>query len=238
MTITKRAGRSPKLTSEQIQICVTELNNGISPRVLGDRFGVHPTTIRSACRDLLSDVDDTSLGEEVELTTIPGFSDYFVDSNGDIYSKRQGYHIKKMTPTLCGRQFKVAVIADNTHVSRQYPIKELVCMTFHGDKPSPNHSARHIDGDYTNNKPDNIEWSVDGDIVRTIHAAKGEAHGRAKLTKDDVLEILAYNAAKESISDIARIKRIHPTTVTSIISRRLWSHLDISKLPTVRPIIY
>jgi hypothetical protein len=228
---TKQVGRRPKLSAEDIAICVDALTNGNStPRELGIRFDVHPTTIRSACRELLGEIPvgrqkRTSVEIPENMRQIPGSDDYFADDQGNIHSRRQGYYLKKLTPTVCGNVNKVAVIANGKHISRQQPVHDLVCMAWHGAKPSFSHIVGFTDGNMSNCLPANLYWTTQT-VPRNIRAAKGEAHGRAKLTAADVLEIIDRHSNGEHISNIARDKNVHPTTVTGIITGRLWSHVS------------
>jgi hypothetical protein len=35
---------------------------------------------------------------------------------------------------------------------------EVVCTTFHGPRPSPDHVAHNISGDIYDNRPENVAW--------------------------------------------------------------------------------
>ncbi len=37
-------------------------------------------------------------------------------------------------------------------------VHDLVCATFNGPPPSPDHVVKHLDGDITNNKATNLAW--------------------------------------------------------------------------------
>ena len=230
-----QVGRRPKLSKEDIAACVEALtNSNTTPRELGRRYGVHPTTIRNACRDLLGEIPigrqkraDIEIPDNMRQIT--GCDDYFADDLGNIYSRRQGYYLKKLTPTVCGNVQKVAVISNGKHVSRQQPVQDLVCLAWNGKRPTPTHIVGFLDGNSENRTPDNLIWTTEA-LSRRAKSAKGELHGRAKLTVEDVLEIIERRKAGEHISTIARDKKVHPTTITGIVTRRLWSHLTTTPL--------
>jgi len=37
-------------------------------------------------------------------------------------------------------------------------VHRIVCEAWHGPPPTPDHRVNHIDGDKTNNHPENLEW--------------------------------------------------------------------------------
>jgi hypothetical protein len=73
------------------------------------------------------------------------------------YSK-YGHVNARMTPDD-GRARNIAV-----HVS--------VCRAFHGEKPTPLHEVRHLNGDPLDNRPENLRWGT-----RKENAADMRAHG-------------------------------------------------------------
>jgi hypothetical protein len=54
---------------------------------------------------------------------------------------------------------------------------------------------------------------------------KGELHGRAKLTDDQVREIRARAAAGESHRSLARHFDVHHSQIGNIVRRERWAHL-------------
>jgi hypothetical protein len=43
---------------------------------------------------------------------------------------------------------------------RSRPVHQLVLEAFVGARPTPKHESRHLDGDSSNNRPGNLEWST------------------------------------------------------------------------------
>ena len=67
---------------------------------------------------------------------------------------RQGFqcrppHIRRRTATIHNTGY---VRWGSTLVHR------IVCRAWHGPPPTPKHQVNHIDGDKTNNHPENLEW--------------------------------------------------------------------------------
>jgi hypothetical protein len=108
-------------------------------------------------------------------------------------------------------------------------VHRLVVMHFlppQPDKPWVNHK----DGDKTNNRVDNLEWSTPSENNK--HAvdtglrvpAKGERQGSSKLTEEQVILIrttLSHLPQKE----VAKMFGIHNGTVSRIKSGQYWKHI-------------
>lgn len=55
--------------------------------------------------------------------------------------------------------------------------------------------------------------------------ARGEQHGGAKLTADQVREIRALSLARVRRADIAARFDVTPYAIKAIVARRLWKHV-------------
>lgn len=237
---TRRPGRQPVLSADIVQRCKERLEaGGISIAALAREHGVHPTTMRMACRGVTWNSRDPASMEQPEgMRRIPGYSAYFADAEGGIHSARQSSQLHRLTYGPSGKGFKVFLVPDGAVKGHTAQVHDLVCAAWHGSRPSEQHRVLHADGDRRNNHRDNISWAEPGSVPRAGGGAAGEAHGRAKLTDGDVLRILAHAARGERPADIARHFGVHPTTVSGIISRRLWTHVEIPEtgLPAVDPL--
>ncbi len=236
----RRPGRQPVLTAEIVESCRARLTDGtVTIAALAREYGVHPTTMRMACRGVTWNSRDPATVEPPEgMRRIPGYSAYFADEHGSIFSARQSNELHQLAYGPSGRGYKVFLVPDGANKGHTAQVHDLVCAAWHGERPSGDHRVLHADGNRRNNARDNLSWAEPGSVPRAGGGAAGEAHGRAKLTDADVLEILAYGAARERPADIARHKQVHPTTVSGILSRRLWSHVQIPEtgLPAVQPL--
>ena len=235
----RQRGRLPVLTPEIVAACRTRLEAGQATiAALAREHGVHPTTMRMACRGVTwNKRDPLSVEVPANMRRIPGHSTYFADENGQIFSIRQSRDPRPLKYGKSGQSMKVFLVGDGSKKGHTAQVHDLVCAAWHGERPSPEHRVLHEDENRENNKASNLRWAVAAEVPRRGGAA-GEDHGRSKLTERDVLEILAYAKAHNRIASIARLKGVHPTTVSGIIARRLWSHVQIpeSGLPEVGPI--
>src|SRR5690625_806233 len=109
-------------------------------------------------------------------------------------------------------------------------IHRLVAWAFHGPCPD-GHEVNHIDGDPTNNRPENLEYVTHAENVQHSwevlgrKALRGQAHPRAKLSECDVRAIRARAAAGETISQIAADYPVNHWSVGAVIRRVTWDHI-------------
>jgi hypothetical protein len=107
----------------------------------------------------------------------------------------------------------------------QFPVHFVVCRAFHGPRPE-GLVVRHLDGNSHNNHADNLSWGtqLENEADKVLHGTivRGEKHPCAKLTASDVLVI---READESLSSLARVYGVAPTTIHNVRSGRTWRHV-------------
>lgn len=117
-------------------------------------------------------------------------------------------------------------------------VHRLVLLAFKGAPPTEGHEANHINGVKTDNRPSNLEWATRAENMS--HAYGTGLHGRyigsnasaAKLTEDQVGEILRLVAGRAYRKDIARQFGVSTKMVDEIVSGAHWKHVprpDLSK---------
>lgn len=128
---------------------------------------------------------------------VPGFEPYEASSLGRVRRmRRRGERI------LAGRLdedgYRRMKISIDGVPSDQFCHK-LICLAFHGPKPSERHSVAHWDQDIANNKEENLRWATPEDQWedRQRHGThnRGAQHFAAKLTWEAVREIRATHVA-------------------------------------------
>lgn len=102
-----------------------------------------------------------------------------------------------------------------------------------GDNPSCVNPAHLFLGTHTDNVADRVQKgrSATGDRsgAHTHPEAhpRGERSGNARLTESEVLEIRRQYAAREATQvALAAAYSVHQTTISLIVKRRNWHHLD------------
>lgn len=161
-----------------------------------------------------------------EWRDVPGFPGYKVSDDGQVIGSSG--RLLKGTPNIWGYP---AVAAKPAHGPRSVMgIHILVCLAFHGPKPSPQHQVAHWDGDKTNNRPENLRWATPAenaaDAVRHGTLARGEDHFRARFTEDDVRSIRArWDARESTIAAMAAEYGVSESAVKWIAYRWSWKHV-------------
>lgn len=138
--------------------------------------------------------------------TIPGWSKYEASNDGHVR------RIGKQSPLIHGYQrgyAHVTLSQDGMRKTRR--IAGLICLTFHGPKPSPKMHAAHRDGILDNYKSSNLRWATpkenEADKKRHGTALIGEKHNLARLTVKEVREIRALAPSLPRSSTGRNLKR-------------------------------
>ena len=101
-----------------------------------------------------------------------------------------------------------------------------VCSVVHGRPPSPNLDAAHSCGNKLCMNKRHLRWATraenEADKLSHGKQARGEIHGQAKLTKD---QVLAIRSAPGSQRKIAAKYKITQQTVSDIKLGRRWGWL-------------
>lgn len=128
------------------------------------------------------------MSEDVEWKDIPGWDGYFASSAGEI----RGRLGRPLTPYLRRDGYmQVALFDGSRKVARS--VHTLVCLAFHGPRPSDAHQAAHGDGERTHNAASNLRWATPEENRQDIRAhgrvLSGQDHPRARLTNAQATEI-------------------------------------------------
>lgn len=158
--------------------------------------------------------------------SVEGYPNYYMDSEGNIFSNVYKKMRKLIPETTKAGYLRVQLYRDGK--VKKVLVHRLVALAFipnPKDKPHVN----HLDGDKTNNRVINLEWCNRSENMR--HAIsnglrpegsnRGEKHGNSKLTSNDVLKIRELKGVKTK-RQIAENFGIHMNTVALIWSRKLW----------------
>lgn len=105
----------------------------------------------------------------------------------------------------------------------------VIALTFHGECPD-GQIVRHRDGVKTNCKPSNLRYGTlaDNEMDKIGHGtvARGERHGAAVLTADQVLSMRRrYSAGMATLKTLAQERGASITTIHDAITGRSWGWL-------------
>lgn len=174
---------------------------------------------------------------------VPDFEDlYEVSSEGQIRrvtkSSNNRYpagHILKANPNPNGY---LLVCLSRDGKNKWMYLHSLVCTAFHGPRPSPKMQCCHENGDRLDCRESNLRWDTRkaNELDKIKHGThnRGERHGLAKLTDDQVIEIKEALLAGRSQRSLAKKYGVSQTTIYSIkvgkrwlsVGRTMPAHLD------------
>lgn len=186
---------------------------------------------RSTASESLTRAGSSALSLQEEWRKVPGIPDYEISSFGNIRSYKP-YRNNAPTPLeprpVVVREDKDGYRRVNLYKGGspiEFRISSLVATAWHGPRPD-GMVVRHLDGDRTNDSPENLRWgshkenSADMALHGTV--VNGEAVNTAKLDNDTVLAIRSSNA---STVELAALYGVTPSTISHIRLRRTWKHI-------------
>lgn len=108
---------------------------------------------------------------------------------------------------------------------RHVPVRvhRLVCIAYHGPRPTSDHQVAHSNGINTDNRAGNLRWATtaenQADMIRHGTDLRGERHGRAKITWADVE---AIRTSSEPGSVLAARYGMTRSNIAKIRTNQTW----------------
>lgn len=161
-----------------------------------------------------------------------GYSKYEVSTHGRLRRAvpGNGTYVGKIIngkPEKQRKGYLRACIMTDDGKSVSVSLHRLICSSFHGPAPTPNHHAAHRDGVNTHNWPSNLKWATpkenEADKLAHGNRARGARHGAARLTQEQVVAI--RNTVGKSHTEMAAEYGVHPSTIDYAVSRKTWRHI-------------
>jgi hypothetical protein len=136
-----------------------------------------------------------------EKFEIPGFPGYEIDKLGNVYSTKKG-NLLKFHQDRTGYR-RVSVLKKKGNKTRTVLVHRLMALTFLGTPPIPSHQVRHLDGNPTYNRIENLVWGTAKD-----NANDRIRHGRktgkpSRFTSQDCQEMRNLMRSGISVKNIA-----------------------------------
>jgi len=156
---------------------------------------------------------------------IKNYENYSVSNYGKIRNDKTGRILKPQKNT-CGYLF---VVLYENGVCKNYRIHRLVALAFIPN-PENKRTINHIDGIKINNEVTNLEWCTQKENIHhamdTGLMQKGEKHGQAKLSEDQVLKIRRlYKTGDYTYRALGKIFDVAHSHIRNIINRKTWTHI-------------
>ena len=119
--------------------------------------------------------------------------------------------------------YRVVNLRGKSH--RRAYVHQVVAESFHGERPSPNHCVRHLDGNSRNNSANNIAWGTyaENEADKKCHGTWKNRISNAKLTpisRKFIDDLYLTGMTHKRISEIIGVSR---PTVTRYVNRVTWS---------------
>ncbi len=161
-----------------------------------------------------------------EWRKIPDYPDYEVSNFGSVRSLKFN-KIKYLSQASVSADgaYRAIELWKNKQGKRQY-IHRLVLKAFVGPPPTSRHECNHIDGDKSNNKATNLEWTTSSENkkhgVRNGLYPVGDECPWAKLTSKDVTTIKAMRADGMTYQAISEYFPVSRTQIGRIMNGKRW----------------
>lgn len=149
---------------------------------------------------------------------------YYVTDDGRIWSERTN----KFLSFQYDKNGYVKVQMRSTDgKSHRYSVHRLVMENFKPVDGMEFLQVNHIDGDKTNNRLENLEWTTCQENIQHAidHNLRATINGSAKLTPEQVIEI--YRRANNGETNVTLGKEfgIHPDQVGRIKGKKSWKEV-------------
>lgn len=176
--------------------------------------------------------DYTQLSFDLEIwKPVPGWETMYEVSNHGRVRRRWSIHTRKTSVNKYGY---VTLILHAGTIHKHVTVHALVMAAFVGPCPD-GLEINHIDGDKSNNHPENLEYVTRSE--NTIHALRiglrqpidpshpGESNGRAKLTDDDVRTIRRLYKNGNSQVSLGKQFGVSHIAIGFIVRGVHWKHV-------------
>jgi HNH endonuclease/NUMOD4 motif/Helix-turn-helix domain of resolvase len=160
-----------------------------------------------------------------------GYNDkYLVSTKGRVKSLfRRNEHLLRPGANRRG-YLRVSLWDTATRKASSVAVHRLVMLTFAGPPPD-GMQVNHKNGNKADNRSENLEFVTPGENLRhsynvlNRHHVRGEQHGRAKLSENDVQQIRRLIGVGVKIKSIAAAFGVSPATIYDIRAGKHWSWL-------------
>jgi HNH endonuclease len=179
---------------------------------------------------------------------VPDFPGYFAETDGSVWSawktrrRAEGgrgvesyisNELTQLNPSTRKDGYKdVKLRKEGKYYS--FLLHRLICLTFHGPCPD-GMECLHWDGNHDNCQATNLRWGTRQenmeDMIRHGRTTKGERDSQAKLTDEQVLEIVELLRQRVVQTEIAERFNVSQGAIGHIAQGKTWGHITKGLLP-------
>ncbi len=167
---------------------------------------------------------------------VPGWLGYGASADGCAWSRwGAGGHRRRLTdswkplsPKLANTGYHcvtLSIAGKRRHVA----VHTLVLEAFVGSAPFAGCECRHLNGDRTDNRLENLAWGTHRENTddRLSHGTStmGEDHHLARLTEDSVREIRQLHQDGVPGTELASRFGMSTATISQVVRRYTWKHV-------------
>jgi len=157
---------------------------------------------------------------------IPGFSDYAITRDGQVWSKpRRRSGCARNGRWLLPRKNTAGYLFVTLQKNKKSYIRTIHCLvleTYKGVRPSGS-ICRHLDGNRYNNTSDNLKWGTS--LENFQDCVRHGRMGQAKLIEKEVIEIRRIWAERPTRKNLAERYGVHIQTIGYVLSRKTWNYI-------------
>lgn len=162
---------------------------------------------------------------------IKDFAEYEISNQGRIRAyiyRGKLYSVPRiLQPTLHDGYLRIKLNNGNNTYTRRF-VHDLVLETFINNAPE-GFECSHLNGNRCDNKVENLIWEsrLENQRRRIQHGTtnRGENHGQAKLTQEEVNEIRNLSQQGYYNNTIARKFGISSSHVSRIVNHKFWKEI-------------
>ena len=164
--------------------------------------------------------------------TVEEFPNYQVSDLGGFRKiEDKGYKELMVSDSGCLRYYMVSITLGHGRIAKKY-LHRLIGQTF-VDNPDPVHydTVGFKNKDGHDCRAENLYWTNQTELMALRQAqnkyARGSEHPMSKITEADVRTARdLYDSGKKTITQIARMFGMDPSTMDSILKRNTWTHVE------------
>jgi hypothetical protein len=166
--------------------------------------------------------------EPEEWRIVPGHPAYEASSQGRIrrIKAAKGATVGSIRNPYVREDGYAQVVLSVPGNKQSFLVHAVICMVFHGPRPTPTHQVAHWDGNRLNNRASNLRWATSqenvDDTKRHGHILVGERNAQAKLTEDEVREIRRRFKAGETPRELALVYGMTRSGIRGITEGHNW----------------